>query len=574
MVSMSSLLHLRRSSVSAGFTQGLLSFCAVALFFASPGATEEIAGVFGTVRTLAVYKGDLIAGGDFVTANAPGGGDVVVNHIARWDGAQWRPLGSGTNAPVHALTVLGDSLIVGGEFDQIGSLVVGHIAWWDGSVWSSLGVGMNGPVYALTTQLDLFVFAGGEFSRAGGAPALGVARWFANTWKSVGTGLEGKVKSLAISRGRLIAAGDIQLPGASAADSRILAYAGNWAGLNPAADGPFNVAQDMDGTLVAGGRFRWIWWQTNGYSVGREVGNRWQPLSLGMWNGSTRDTAEVHTMAHYAGGMAAGGVFDHADGLPANNVAWLDGTWKHLGDATPGGGTNGEVLALVEYNQKLVVGGEFTRVDGQETRNIAAWNGTDWNDPLTPVTLSSVLIEAYDDRVHLEWRLDGADIGELRGVVVERATAASGPYASRSGSLQPTTRMSWTDSEIERGTTSWYRLRLDSRKGRSSTSSPIRVEAAGQRVPNALDATDPGGDEPIQIRYGIATAQEHVSLAVYDATGRRVQLLQSGAAKAGAYVQTWDRTDARGRSVSRGVYFIALRVGTERLTHKLVLLSR
>ncbi|MFC1572138.1 hypothetical protein ACFL6M_00920, partial [Candidatus Eisenbacteria bacterium] len=47
-------------------------------------------GDYRLVNALTVYDGDLIAGGFFTRAGA-----WTVNNIARWDGTEWHPLGSG-----------------------------------------------------------------------------------------------------------------------------------------------------------------------------------------------------------------------------------------------------------------------------------------------------------------------------------------------------------------------------------------------------------------------------------------------------------------------------------------------
>jgi hypothetical protein len=63
-----------------------------------------------TVFALTVYNGELIAGGGFTYA-----GGVTCNYIARWNGSQWQPLGTGMNNWVYALTVYNGELIAGGS---------------------------------------------------------------------------------------------------------------------------------------------------------------------------------------------------------------------------------------------------------------------------------------------------------------------------------------------------------------------------------------------------------------------------------------------------------------------------
>jgi len=119
-------------------------------------------GIFGpSVSCLTVYDGELIAGGFFTTA-----GGVRCNNIARWDGSQWRSLGSGMNAVVTALTVYNGELIAGGGFTTAGGVTCNNIARWDGSNWQPLGAGMNGTVYVLMAYDDALI-AGGWFTTAG-----------------------------------------------------------------------------------------------------------------------------------------------------------------------------------------------------------------------------------------------------------------------------------------------------------------------------------------------------------------------------------------------------------------------
>jgi hypothetical protein len=59
---------------------------------------------------------------------------VAANSVAKWDGTQWAPLGSGTNGFVTALTVFDDgagpALDVGGSFTRAGGQPSPAIAAW------------------------------------------------------------------------------------------------------------------------------------------------------------------------------------------------------------------------------------------------------------------------------------------------------------------------------------------------------------------------------------------------------------------------------------------------------------
>jgi hypothetical protein len=122
----------------------------------------------------------LYAGGSFTSA-----GGVAANHVARWDGSSWAPLASGMSAAVSALTVFDDgggagpALYAGGVFTTAGGVVVNSIARWDGASWTALASGMSAGVAALAVFDD----GAGPALHAGGgflsSPALDsfLARW-------------------------------------------------------------------------------------------------------------------------------------------------------------------------------------------------------------------------------------------------------------------------------------------------------------------------------------------------------------------------------------------------------------
>ncbi|MCB0116926.1 MAG: hypothetical protein KDD84_22660, partial [Caldilineaceae bacterium] len=156
-----------------------------------PGVTTNGYSGFGTsVRSLAIVGGDVFVGGMFNQA-----GTVSAGNIARWTAATdvWRALGGGVGgldvtgldvAPVSAMDVVGNTLVVGGFFTVAGNSAARFVALFDAvdDVWSAVGSGVlygidrNTSVYAVSAQAD-GVFAGGQFSQAGGAASVGFAHW-------------------------------------------------------------------------------------------------------------------------------------------------------------------------------------------------------------------------------------------------------------------------------------------------------------------------------------------------------------------------------------------------------------
>ncbi|MCA8965469.1 MAG: hypothetical protein KDC48_11310 [Planctomycetes bacterium] len=245
------------------------------------GTTWTQLGVMGggmftpgaTVNALAVLpSGDLVAGGTFQTVSG-----VNANHIARWDGAAWHPLGSGFTpvlgannwVAVNALVVQSNgNLVAAGSFSDAGGAAAPNgIATWDGTSWSAplpqilavpvsasaVAVLPNGGIVvswfyvpnvpwpagavsgvelwdgagwqslsgegasSFLTLPDGDVVACGSFQSIGGVPAAGLARWNGATWSAFGPVAGGSVLALAETpAGTVIVGGDFMPVGASA----------------------------------------------------------------------------------------------------------------------------------------------------------------------------------------------------------------------------------------------------------------------------------------------------------------------------------------------------------------------
>jgi trimeric autotransporter adhesin len=162
-------------------------------------------GTGGPVMDLAEYGGELIAGGAFIAA-----GGITVNGIARWNGSIWQALGSGlawpsgTWSPFPAsaavLAVYNGELIAGGSFGFAGGVpVVGGIARWNGLAWQPVGPGITqGPVLALATF-------GGEL--VAGTLST-VQRWDGVSWSSIGS-VSGVIEAFASWGGALFLGGAV-----------------------------------------------------------------------------------------------------------------------------------------------------------------------------------------------------------------------------------------------------------------------------------------------------------------------------------------------------------------------------
>lgn len=93
----------------------------------------------------------------------------------------------------------------------------------------------------------------------------------------------------------------------------------------------------------------------------------WNTLGSGL-NGN------VNAIVKYQDKIIAAGGFSLAGGTPVNNIAAWNGTsWSAMGL-----GLNDTVYALSVYNDTLFAGGRFTQTGSNPANHIAKWNGSEW----------------------------------------------------------------------------------------------------------------------------------------------------------------------------------------------------
>ncbi|MCL5260074.1 MAG: hypothetical protein M1561_00100 [Gammaproteobacteria bacterium] len=271
------------------------------------------------VRTLALYQGDLVAGGDFKVNTTTS----VANNISRWNGATWFDVGNGTDNIVWTLAVNGTELFVGGTFSNViqtdgKGLLVNYTAKWDGTSWSALGSGTDGSVYKLLFAGDS-LYAGGAFN----SPAANISRWNSTSgWSTIG---------------------------ASGANKPVYSLAFN--GTDLYAGGTFTSISGVNVTRIA----KWD-------------GAAWSNFSS---NDIGVGGAGVRAIAFNGTDMYVGGGFIAAGGVTASSLAKWNGTsWDNLS----GGINSGFVFSFVKDGTDMYVGGQFTAVGGVTAYNISILN--------------------------------------------------------------------------------------------------------------------------------------------------------------------------------------------------------
>lgn len=272
------------------------------------------------VFALAISGNDIYAGGYFA---------LPTSNLAHWNGSTWLSDSGGTNNMVRALLFNGSTLYVGGDFTQVGALTgANRIATWNGSGWSTLGGGVDNTVRSITLGSD-GLYIGGLFTQADGNPANYVAKWTGAAWSASSTAFDGEVDALTAS------GGDV--------------YTG----------GEFLVNESGQANHLA----KW--------SVPNST---WYPLG-------NSPNGEIFAVAISGSDVYVGGTFNSVGGIAANNVAkWNSGigTWSALGYGTGGctgvPGCAGAVYAIAVNGSDVYVGGTFTSAGGLSSGPVARWN--------------------------------------------------------------------------------------------------------------------------------------------------------------------------------------------------------
>jgi hypothetical protein len=191
------------------------------------------------------------------------------------------------------------------------------------------------------------IYVGGDFTMAGSIAATHIARWNGTSWSDVG---------------------------------------GGTATMN--GPGVLTMTVFDDGTgpaLYAGGYFT----QIGGIQAARVAkwnGSTWSALGSGIGSGNDYVAALAVFDDGSGSKLYAGGGFNIAGSVHANNIAvWNGSYWQPLGNGLLSFDNNiAGVSSLLPYKTAtesvLVAGGHFTQAGTTQVHHIASWNGVNWSD--------------------------------------------------------------------------------------------------------------------------------------------------------------------------------------------------
>jgi hypothetical protein len=182
-----------------------------------------------------------------------------------------------------------------------------------------------------------------------------------------------------------------------------------------------------------------------------------------------------------------------------------------------------------------------------------------WFDFVVATTLSRFDATDRTDGILLTWEFaDPADIGSI---TVERGTSEIGPWEPVG--VQARTVDSHTealDTSAQPEVTYYYRLSVMDRSGQVSNYGMIAARhstsVAGGSVLMAPSPNPAPHGSALSYRVG---QPEFVRLAIVDASGRTVRVLQNSMVTAGTHTMLWDGADSNGQKAAPGLYFVTMR---------------
>lgn len=336
-----------------------------------------------TVRAMCEFQGDLVVAGTFDTA-----GGAPANHIARWNGSSWAPLGQGLleigwDAEVRALAVFQNELYATGTFGQAGGQPAAGIARWNGTSWTPCGAGLQHVAGSAGSGHCLLVrgtelLVGGDFTGAGGIAAACVARWNGSTWAPLGAGFDGTVRALADWQGQIVAAGSFGASGSTMLSGPAVWTGTAWQSLGSGGPGQVTSLHPFAGHLYAGGAF-----PAPGPCLARWDGTAWSGIGgvAGVFSGSIATI--VLALGSDGSRLLVGGEFTRGGSPPQGAAAVVstgavafDGTtWQAIGR---GAGVHGVVAKVVRWRDGLVAVGQFESAGNTAAAHCAFFDGDDW----------------------------------------------------------------------------------------------------------------------------------------------------------------------------------------------------
>ena len=191
-------------------------------------------------------------------------------------------------------------------------------------------------------------------------------------------------------------------------------------------------------------------------------------------------------------------------------------------------------------------------------------------DPSVSTVLSSWAFSLADEGIEISWALSERDPGTEFAVYRESDEEAGftplGIAVEQTGSLS----FRVLDNTCVPGSAYRYRVDIKDQGGASTLFATENISAAAPRL--ALSQNYPNPFNPsTTIKYSLPS-RAHVSLDIFDASGRRIKRLVDKVRDEGRHEANWSGINENGERVTSGVYFYRLKIGKSCKTRRMILM--
>jgi trimeric autotransporter adhesin len=344
-----------------------------------------ITGVDESVYAISVIGDEIIIAGDFLYVNG-----MRANGIARWDGSAWHPLGDGVSGWIWTIEPDDEDIYIGGSFSVNGESDMSNIARWNltTQTWHALGEGTNGTVRGIKVAGGN-VYAGGQFTTAGGESANRVARWNGSQWFALGNGLNNTVWSMEIVGSELYVGGQFTRDGADTQDLRRLARwnGAAWFEVGGGVSSTVRALAVRQLVLFVGGNFTSVDVAGGGISINRIAtwdGDDWMPFSGGV-NGAVYDIEVTDDYIYVAGQFTSAGILDIT-----GFARWDGEAWSSVDD-----GVDRWVYAVESRGDAVYIGGWFQKAGNVNITSLAVLRNGVWGTLGTAENNQGAIYQVY-----------------------------------------------------------------------------------------------------------------------------------------------------------------------------------
>lgn len=356
----------------------------VACFNEADGAWEPIGKLDDEVRALQVYDGNLYAGGNFRSSD-----DTELNYIARWNGSEWKSVGTGFDFHVSSLTLHNGKLIAGGLFQN-------SIAAWNGESWEYVGGSFTNDsgeesfiVSDLLSENDT-LYVSGELLRffEANLDIVAYRNESENTWINLGSPFDnsGGTRTLTLFKDQLVAASGSLPDSASTGVKKWNSSSEEWQPMGSNLKEGIWDLHVNNGDLYAG---------TSVFSPSSKVFNglaRWDEVTE-SWIRAVPTGVNVryiNTVMTIGDELVVGGQFSNVSDTTHNmfrNIAWIEDTSMFTKEELDLSNTNGLAydastvglgMDTYVFENNIIVGGRFDYAGDVKANNIALWDGSNW----------------------------------------------------------------------------------------------------------------------------------------------------------------------------------------------------